>query len=761
MSKKQFRFFLILVLLIGSFTVVAQNKKRPISQVLLILEQQHNVSFSYANATITATSVIPPPKNSTLTDALKFLSEQLDIQFVAINDNFIAITPTNAQPENMKLLDEVLVSNFLTSGVSKKSNGAIVVNPSKFGILPGFVDPDVLQTTQALPGVTSVDENIAYLNVRGGTQDQNLVLYEGIKMYQTGHFFGLLSAFNPTISEEIHITKNGTSAAYGDGVSSVIDMRLSNKKIDSLQVGFGVNLINIDGILQLPLSSKADLQFAARRSITDVANTPTYGQFINRVFQNTEVNISNDKATRSAEEFYFYDIAAKLNYRFSEKDKVSFNFLNIANKLDQESNNIVAPTPLIINELNEQSIAIGIDYQRIFNNKLSIRINTYLSNYLLKARNNNIAVFQNLFQENKVFEKGIKVHTNYALNKRIQLSAGYQAIETGVRNVEVLSSPSFSRDEKEVITTHATFGQIQLKSKDKNTNVKGGLRFNYFNELDTFTVEPRLSVSQRFFDYFILEILGEAKSQTTSQIIDLQKDFLGIQKQRWVLSNNENIPIIKSEQASIGLSYKKKGLLLSAEGFVKNVRNITTKSQGFQNQYQFINAIGDYQIKGVDLLIDKKYNEFGISIGYSNSINDYQFNDLNDGKLFPSNNDLRNIISGMTSYDLDKFKIAVGCNWHSGRPYTEATNTNGIIDQDIVFNAPNSRRLPSYFRVDFSTTSKFTLFGHPATLGLSLWNIFNNKNIIDRYYTVVNNTVTLVDNESLGLVPNLNFRMHF
>lgn len=761
MSKKQLRFLLILVLFIlGSFKVLAQNKKLPLTKVLSILEQKFEVSFSYGNIIIDDIIVEVPPDNLSLLDFLGEISKQVEIEFVTINDNFIAVAPIN-NSQDVKLLDEVLISNFLTSGVSKKSNGAIVVNPSKFGILPGFVDPDVLQTTQALPGITSVDENIAYLNVRGGTQDQNLVLYEGIKMYQTGHFFGLLSAFNPTISEEIHITKNGTSAAYGDGVSSVIDMRLSNKKIDSLQAGFGINLINFDGLLQVPITPKIDFQFAARRSITDVANTPPYGQFIKRIFQNTEINTTNSNNLENTEDFYFYDIATKLNFRLSKKDKLSFNFLNIANELDQLSNGITPPENLIVNELSEQSLALGINYQRNFNDKLSLKVNGYISDYLLTSRNNNIEVSQNLFQENEVRENGFKVQANYALNKRLQLSAGYQSIETAVRNAEDLSSPAFSRDVKEVINTHAAFGQVQLKSKDKTTNVKGGLRVNYFDQLDSYAIEPRLSVSQRFFDYFILEILGEAKSQTTSQVIDLQKDFLGIQKQRWVLANNDNIPVIKSEQASIGLSYKKKGLLLSAEAFVKNIRNITTRSQGFQNQYQFVNAIGDYQVKGVDLLIDKKYNEFGISIGYSNSINDYQFNDLNDGKLFPSNNDLRNVISGMTSYDLDKFKIAVGCNWHSGRPYTEVSNTTAIIDENIVFNSPNGDRLPSYFRVDFSTTSKFTLFGYTATLGLSLWNILNNKNIIERYYTTVDNTVTRVDNESLGLVPNLNFRMRF
>jgi hypothetical protein len=106
-------------------------------------------------------------------------------------------------------LSEIKTNHFLTSGISKSANGSFDIKPKKLGILPGLIEPDVLQTMQQIPGINSIDESVASINVRGGTHDQNLFLWNGIKMYQTGHFFGLISAFNPNLAHTISIIKMG------------------------------------------------------------------------------------------------------------------------------------------------------------------------------------------------------------------------------------------------------------------------------------------------------------------------------------------------------------------------------------------------------------------------------------------------------------------------------------------------------------------------------------------------------------------------
>ncbi len=176
-------------------------------------------------------------------------------------------------------LEEVAVYKFLTTGLTKQSDASIEMNPAKFGILPGLIEPDVLQTVQALPGIKSIDETVSDINIRGGTNDQNLILWDGIKMYQSGHFFGLISAFHPYLTDQVTVIKNGTSAAYGDGVSGIIDMRTKNEIENQFTGGAGVNLISADVFGQLPLTDKLAFQFSARRSLTDFFDIGTYARF--------------------------------------------------------------------------------------------------------------------------------------------------------------------------------------------------------------------------------------------------------------------------------------------------------------------------------------------------------------------------------------------------------------------------------------------------------------------------------------------------
>ena len=124
---------------------------------------------------------------------------------------------------------------------------------------------------------------------------------------------------------------------------------------------------------------------------------------------------------------------------------------------------------------------------------------------------------------------------------------------------------------------------------------------------------------------FALELSGEFKSQTATQRIDFESDFLGIEKRRWVLATNDRIPIKKSKQASLGIIYNKNNWFINVEGFYKKVEGITSKSQGFQNQFQFSNTTGNYIIKGVEFVLNKKIKDFSGWVTYSYNKNDYEF----------------------------------------------------------------------------------------------------------------------------------------
>ena len=211
------------------------------------------------------------------------------------------------------------------------------------------------------------------------------------------------------------------------------------------------------------------------------------------------------------------------------------------------------------------------------------------------------------------------------------------------------------------------------------------------------------------------------------------------------------------------MHYKKNDLLISAEAYLKDVEGITTRSQGFQNQYQFVNAIGNYKVKGVDFLINKQFSNASTWLSYSYSKNDYTFDSLINGNDFPNNVDLRHALTFAGTYSLNNLKFALGVNWHTGKPTTTLQQGNEIVDNDINYDLPNNDNLDDYFRTDFSTTYNFELGRETkAKIGLSVWNLLNKKNILNTYYTISDdNAVNKIENQSLGITPNVSFRINF
>ena len=250
-------------------------------------------------------------------------------------------------------------------------------------------------------------------------------------------------------------------------------------------------------------------------------------------------------------------------------------------------------------------------------------------------------------------------------------------------------------------------------------------------------------------------MLGELKSQNSQQIIDLQKDYFGIEKRRWILSNNTTIPIQKSKQISLNLFYKKNDWLLDIENFYKKVNGITTSSQGFQNQLEFIRTTGDYEVLGTEILVQKKINHFLTWLSYTYNNNNYYFSNY-EYPSFPNNFELTHTLSWAGIYEKNNFKIALGTKWSSGRPKTSPNNSQIDLSNPIlVYNKPNNTNLNIFSQVNFSSTYKWeTTNGIQYKLGISILNILNRKNEINEYYRISSLTNSIEEVETFCTPKN-------
>jgi hypothetical protein len=307
-------------------------------------------------------------------------------------------------------------------------------------------------------------------------------------------------------------------------------------------------------------------------------------------------------------------------------------------------------------------------------------------------------------------------------------------------------------------------------SPDLKFRARAGGRFNHIENVETFNdfiAEPRVNLNYTFADHYRLEILGEFKNQTTNQVIDLEQNFLGIEKRRWVLSDDNLLPVTRSKQGSLGLNYDKDSWYASIEGFYKQVDGISTSTQGFQNQDQFNGELGDYDVKGVEFLINHKSNSFSSWLSYTFNHNTYTFEDISPSR-FPNNLDIRHSISFATTYSYNQLKLGIGVSYRTGKPFTEpqdppnSINTT-VFPNEINFQDPNSSRLPDYLRADASAIYDFDLSPTVrASAGASVLNMLNKRNILNTFYRLDDqNEIEKVESISLGLTPNVSFRVSF
>ncbi|WP_111683291.1 TonB-dependent receptor [Winogradskyella tangerina] len=662
----------------------------------------------------------------------------------------------------LEVIAPVLIETYLVRGIDKRKDWTTTIDYKRFSLLPGLIESDVLQTVQALPSILSVDETVSNINIRGGSHDQNLILWDGIKMYQTGHFFGLISSFNPQMTQSATIINNGSDVTLTDGISGTIHMQTEKQINPDFNGVFGINFLNAELFSNIPVGNKSSLQVASRKSLDDLIRTPTYEEYFDRITQDTEAETNVANVTNSNQEFNFFDVSFRWLYQPTDKDYIRLNFALVNNDLGYNETAVINENSQTRrSSISQNNLAAGLNYKRLWNNKFSTTLNIYDSEYKLEALNADVLNNQLQLQENVVSESSVQLNNLYQTNQW-RFNLGYQFTETEVINLNDIDLPRFVRRDEEVLREHATFTQVSYTNLNNDFSVRTGVRANYLTRFERLIIEPRFSIRKSIGDKFEIEALGEFKHQSTSQVINFQNDFLGIEKRRWQLTDNDSIPIIQSKQGSLGIMYKNKGWLIDAKGYYKTVEGITTQSQSFTTKYEFSKAKGSYDAYGFELLCRKKFNQFSSWLSYAYINNEYTFEMLEDTE-FPSNFDITHSFTLGTTFSNKIWNISAGINYRTGKPTSIPIIGNDIVDDNVNFDVANNQRLLDYFRVDASAIYKFRISStFRSEIGASIWNISNRQNAINDYYRInQNDTVNRFSRFSLGLTTNAVIRLYF
>ncbi len=835
------------------YTIAQDNldKTKPLKEVLLYLEQQHRIKFSYSDEVVQGKIVTFNAKNQNIADLIQQLQVQSGLRFKAISKNrYAIILPTEKTTicghllsekdhglligasiiikhknkgvssnsngffrladvlprdtlrissigyrpiekpvshflfkncpkvfleEDVTVLEEVIVRNYLTNSITKTIDGAIVFKPKSQTALPGFTDADVLLTAQQLPGILNVDETASGLHIRGGSPDQNLILFNQIKLFNTAHFFGAISALNPQIIDKVTVYKTASNVTYGNHVAGVIDIESNTKISQNASGSVGGNLTHFDANVNVPIASNLSVSIAGRHSVNDLFNSPTYNNLSQQAFQYSIISQNNALAQKlngtANTDFTYFDFNTSLNYQPTKRDRILFSQINIENDLSHGfSSDEIA-------EKRTDKLQIGnegysLQWHKKWDANTTQTTHASFSKYRLDVRDDNLNLddgtsYSFIDKKNEVTHWDASLNIDHRFDQKSSISLGYQYVYNEA-SFSLERGGQLARFESEIENstnnTHTLYAGYRLKNK-KDYALNLGARTNYFSLLDKFALEPRVFAQVKVLPRFWMNTSLEMKQQNISKITEnYTKDF-GLENTAWVLSNNQRIPLLKSNQITIGALYEYDNWIIDVDFYKRKIDGLTSITSGFEVDRGFY--FGEGTSTGLDVLIKKNWWFFNTWVSYQTGKTTFLFREFNDNKAFNGNFDVSHAFYWANAITYKQFNFSLGWTYRVGIPFTSAF----IVDFPYLGrNDANGNRLPDYHRLDFTSSYNFhidTKKNIRGQLGLAILNVYDKENILRRHFDVTNyedpETGVLVqeDTKSLGFTPNLSFRVKF
>ncbi len=747
----------LLILVLSNIFLFAQENTThsvsydnvPLKSVLDDTEYRYAIDFIYTTGVVNTTMITLSLKKRNLQQILNDISKASNLKFTRIDNTHFYISKLD-----IILIQDDIVSKYLTKGIHKNLDGSYAINPKKIGILPGLIEPDVLESLQQFPTVISINETAADINVRGGRTDQNNVIWDDMDMYLTGHLFGMISAFNPYIADNVNFYDKGTNAKYGEKISSTTTIQTSDKITDKTKFQFGISAISADAILNTPVvKNKLDIQLSYRHSYEHLFETPTFKNYEDKAFQYTTIQ---------DEEFNFNDYNAKINFKLNKNNSFHFSTIHIDNDLenvrsddtkilndvlDIESNGYSAKWLKKWSDKTNQKTGFSVSEYSLFYNLEIIHSPTF-SSYLNKVNNiNNFKVFTD-----------IDIH----FKQGGLLNFGYQYKKQDVDfKIESIKDITYILDQDDAsVETHSIYSGLTFQ-KTLNYFVYFGVRSNYYKSFDLYKFEPRFIANKNLNQFYKIQISGEIKNQIISQIDETLLGNYSIDNKLWRLANNEEFPILNSKHISTELTYAKDKWNLETSFYYKEIDGIYSLSLGYLNPDDNSFHSGNEIVKGASLHIDRNFGKINTWINYSFNDIKNRFDNILNYSYFTADTEIQHALNTAVSYKHKGLQIALNWKYRTGKPITVLQYHGAVAYVASI----NSENLPDFHRMDLSSTYKFSFNKKiNALVGLSIRNVYDNQNLIARVYTgnnTINDPIAYKDYKAIGITPNFMFRIFF
>lgn len=739
-------------------------------------------------------------------------SMQIQVQYVGYQVQTIAVDsqdfnrPIAVQLQTQSLeIASVTIVEQTPSVTQNTTNGAITTDVSALNRLPTFVGGnDVLRNIQMLPGISAHDDLSAELSIRGSNGDENMMIMDGITLYNVGHYFGIFSAINPNIANKVTVYKNAFPAEFGGRTAGVVDITTNELLQAKIHGGVEANLLTSNAWLELPLGKKMGLLIGGRITNKDIADTPFF-DLLNQKIQNPQTsndfnNPNTDKHLTSIEpNFKFNDVNAKWTWQITPKTSATASLFRGFDHFDYDIEQELKTKrdQLVINNVYEYSEEVNWKNQgaslqlehhwtNYLNTQLLVSNSSYLSerevtNSLSKERPNTVVESSNKNEQyNGINAWKINFKNDWTVTDNQLFTFGYHLVDSEVNiAIDVNENDVLSRAAK--AQQHAFFLQHNALWFDQ-LKVHLGLRNTYYSETKKMYVSPRISAAYHVNDVFQIKGAWSYYHQFLRQ--SYHEDRFGRVFDFWVLGGKANFPIAHSKNTMLGFRFLQDWFDLDVEFYQKNATGVIEHAlevTGFeedeemvttsQNGYKVFSGTG--LTRGMDILLKKTRGAYTGWIAYTLSKSTNRFPQIRRNAAFPSQNDRRHQLKIINQYQWRKWDFSATYVFSSGRPYTDLFNlSDASKDRDEISPEDRISYLDSYHRIDIGVDYNFKLGTAKAQIGASVFNLLNRKNVKYQQYIYsfqdrdedderIKSTVIGTELDMLGITPNVRLKVEF
>lgn len=638
-------------------------------------------------------------------------TKEFDINLKENNTYNIELSNRSSMQEEVVVVSKKKVNNLKTAQLGK-----VDLSITQIKNIPSFAgEVDPLKTLQLLPGVRNAGEGNAGFYVRGGSADQNLILLDDAVVYNTGHLFGFFSVFNPDAIKNLTLIKGSMPANYGGRLSSVVDIAMKEGNDKKYTVEGGIGLISSRLSLQGPLKKeKASFIISARRTYVDALVKP----FITK----------DNKFYGSG--YYFYDLNTKVNYKFSEKDRLYlsgyfgrdvFQFNNAQRSFKTKipwgnstatlrwnhvfSQKLFANTTLVWNDyhftfdgtqgqlsfklqsgIQDANAKVDFDYYPYANHQ--VKFGALYTYHTFFPSTGSGSSGEETFKPNNALKKfanelALYVLDDWDINDKIKINYGLR----------------FSYFQQ--------IGPYKIFQRDNDGNKTDSIVFNKGQNVKSYSgLEPRITFRYAFNNSTSLKA-GIARNYQYIHLVSNAGSTLPTDL--WVPSTFRVKPQI-SWQYALGLfkNFNNNRFETSVEVYYKQMQNQVEYKEGYtpntlkDAEEDFV--FGKGWSYGSEFFINKTKGRLTGWVGYTLSWTWRKFTDLNYGNKYPAKFDRRHDMSIVGIYQLnDKWKLSATFVYGTGNATTLPERfyfIDGVLTQEV--GRINSYRLPAYHRLDFA-----------------------------------------------------------